>query len=469
MIGLRAIQPDTAVIKVMSIPDNHCIRVVIPDDHVGTNGFHEVLIHDMDEADPPFVALGELGCLRLDWPRAIFSFMGRYQVDLEQLRHECRDHFGSTQSGLCTYYGKFIRQDLGRHVACYHLDLAQLWRWLVSWCTVWQGTLQDCIDHMRKAHSVPATVKAANLVRWFPPWTVSREQCNTILRSSICGVAVDALLFSRIGVPLTHRYRVLSHTGTHVAFRGTYMTKLQNFLNDADAACLRARNRHRTRALASQMSREGLVDTHCREPDKVYQPSTSRRLCSQSRATASVAAVAAGPLTPVIRSLRSGHQAIPALMDLELPRFATEDDSGVDRVYRSQWVVTQQSPASPAPLRSPSLCLNLDTLSSDGSVGPGDISTVPICISDQSSHSGDPDQVLFDDDLPPDNHVDLVSPDSPTVSARMSPDSSPEAPVVRLADSSAPISPNRVRSDCTPNTLEAGLYLRCLRTLRVFC
>ena len=260
MIGLRAIQPDTAVIKVMSIPDNHCIRVVIPDDHVGTNGFHEVLIHDMDEADPPFVALGELGCLRLDWPRAIFSFMGRYQVDLEQLRHECRDHFGSTQSGLCTYYGKFILQDLGRHVACYHLDLAQLWRCPVSWCTVWQGTLQDCIDHMRKAHSVPATVKVANLVRWFPPWTVSREQCNTILRSSISGVAVDALLFSRIGVPLTHRYRVLSHAGTHVAFRGTYMTKLQNFLNDADAACLRARNRHRTRALASQMSREGLVD-----------------------------------------------------------------------------------------------------------------------------------------------------------------------------------------------------------------
>ena len=31
VIGLRAIQPDVAVIKVMSIPDNHCIRVVIPD------------------------------------------------------------------------------------------------------------------------------------------------------------------------------------------------------------------------------------------------------------------------------------------------------------------------------------------------------------------------------------------------------------------------------------------------------
>ena len=34
VIGLRAIQPDAAVIRVMSIPNNRCIRVVIPDDHV---------------------------------------------------------------------------------------------------------------------------------------------------------------------------------------------------------------------------------------------------------------------------------------------------------------------------------------------------------------------------------------------------------------------------------------------------
>ena len=60
VIGLRAIQPDAAVIKVMSIPDNHCIRVVIPDDDV-PNEFHEILIHDMEEEEPPFVALSDLG------------------------------------------------------------------------------------------------------------------------------------------------------------------------------------------------------------------------------------------------------------------------------------------------------------------------------------------------------------------------------------------------------------------------
>ena len=89
VIGLRAMQPDAAVIKVMSIPDNRCIRVVIPDDHV-PNEFHEVLIDDMEVEESPFVALSDLGCLRLDWPRALFTFMGRYQLDLERLRQEYR-------------------------------------------------------------------------------------------------------------------------------------------------------------------------------------------------------------------------------------------------------------------------------------------------------------------------------------------------------------------------------------------
>ena len=33
---------------------------------------------------------------------------------------------------------------------------------------------------------------------------------------------------------LIHRYRVFSRAGTHVTFRGTYMTKLRNFLSIAD-------------------------------------------------------------------------------------------------------------------------------------------------------------------------------------------------------------------------------------------
>ena len=54
---------------------------------------------------------------------------------------------------------KVIKLDMAQHVANQHLELAQLWRCPVSWCTIWKGTPQDCIDHMRLAHAVPASVK----------------------------------------------------------------------------------------------------------------------------------------------------------------------------------------------------------------------------------------------------------------------------------------------------------------------
>ena len=192
----------------------------------------------------------------------------------------------------------------------------------------------------------------------------------------------------------------------------------------------------------------------------------------------SAAAVAAASLTPVVvRSLHSGPRAIPVLMDLALPRFTNSELQS--KRPRSQWVAMNESPESPAPLRSPSLCRNLDTLSSDGSAGPWDVSAHPICISDVSSHSGDPDQVLSDDDLPPEVRVDDVPPevrvvDLPPevlvdpVSARMSPCSPPEVSLVQSADSSVAIYPNRVRSDNSPDILDADPCLRCLRILRDF-
>ena len=148
VIGLHAWQPEAAVVKVMSIPNNHCVWVVILDENVCRNGFHEILIHDVADGDAPYVALAELSSLRLDWLLAVLSKMIRHQLDLEQLRHDCKMRYQHAQSGLCPSCGKFIRLDMGRHVASYHLELAQLWRCPVSWCTIWRGSPQDCIDHM---------------------------------------------------------------------------------------------------------------------------------------------------------------------------------------------------------------------------------------------------------------------------------------------------------------------------------
>ena len=125
----------------------------------------------------------------------------------------------------------------------------------------------------------------------------------------------------------------------------------------------------------------------------LLSPARSHRSGSRVRKSAPAAAVEAASATPgVVRSLPASEVCSP--------RQAVGATS-------AQWIVMSEAPASPAPvrlrapLRSPSPCLNLDTLSSDGSAGPGDVSDHPICISDVSCHSGDPDQVLSEDDLPP--------------------------------------------------------------------
>ena len=87
------------------------------------------------------MTLSDIGCLRLDWPRDLFAFVGRYQLELEQMRKECRDRFGPAASGPCPTCDKYIKVNLGKHVALYHLDLAQLWRCPVPWCPVWKGDI----------------------------------------------------------------------------------------------------------------------------------------------------------------------------------------------------------------------------------------------------------------------------------------------------------------------------------------
>ena len=52
---------------------------------------------------------------------------------------------------------------------------------------------------MRRAHDIPPLVKGANLARWFPPWTVTREQWSSISRPAVSGIAVDSVIQSLCG------------------------------------------------------------------------------------------------------------------------------------------------------------------------------------------------------------------------------------------------------------------------------
>ena len=122
-----------------------------------------------------------------------------------------------------------------RHVSTFHLDLGQLWRCPVSWCTVWKGTPQDCMDHVCGAHDVPSDIKSTSLDRFFPPWTVRRQILADALKPCHSGVSTDVLLFSEAQLALVHHYRVFRRGLPHQAFRRDYLTRLRVFISQASA------------------------------------------------------------------------------------------------------------------------------------------------------------------------------------------------------------------------------------------
>ena len=94
---------------------------------------------------------------------AVLRHMGWHQQELEEMRSVAKQCFRQSRPSSCVYCGSLIKCDMYRHVARFHLDLAQLWWCPVSWCTVWKGTPQDSLVHLHGAHDVPWEVKSACL------------------------------------------------------------------------------------------------------------------------------------------------------------------------------------------------------------------------------------------------------------------------------------------------------------------
>ena len=129
-------------------------------------------------------------------------------------RMEVKRVFTQSRPMPCKYCGKVIRCNMYRHVARLHLDLAQLWRCPVSWCTVWKP------PH-RTVWNICGTATMFRGYRRQPASTVRRELWTESLRLEHSGISTDIMLFSDLGLSLTHHYRVYQ-----AAFRTDYMTWL---------------------------------------------------------------------------------------------------------------------------------------------------------------------------------------------------------------------------------------------------
>ena len=163
VIGLRARNNGAEPTRVLPGRAQNSVRVLIPDDRAAPWGFHDVIFVDMAGATGLSISNEDLSALRRQWPISLVAGMSKRQTDLELMHHDCKARFRAHSTGTCTYCGRNIVHDMVCHVSSFHLDLGQLWRCPVSWCTQWKGTPQDCIDHIRKKHNVGDSVKTASL------------------------------------------------------------------------------------------------------------------------------------------------------------------------------------------------------------------------------------------------------------------------------------------------------------------
>ena len=130
------------------------------------------------------------------------------ELCMELLRKSAKKEYSQTRPMPCRFCGKVICVDMYRHVARLHLDLVQLWRCPIAWCTRWKGSPQDCLEHVRSGHDALWVSKTASIEKYAPPWTVCRQLWTDSLRIEHSGISTDMLLFSEVGMPLTQHYRV---------------------------------------------------------------------------------------------------------------------------------------------------------------------------------------------------------------------------------------------------------------------
>ena len=230
VVGLAGRRPDAAESRILQGRDVCRIRILVPDSRGLDQTFHDVTIVDMGDVPESSVSFQELSLLRQQWPPVVLRHMVWLQQDLEVMRADAKKRFRQTRPSNYVYCGTVIKCDMYQHVAKFHLDLAQLWRCPVFWCTVWKGTPQDCMYHVRGAHDVPWVVKSANIKPFVPPWIVHRQVWFDSLKADHSGISTDILLVSDINLSLVHHYRIHKRGLPHIAFRKNYMSKLRALL-----------------------------------------------------------------------------------------------------------------------------------------------------------------------------------------------------------------------------------------------
>ena len=231
-VGLFGRRKDAAVSWILLGRESRSVCFLVPDSRGVDRSYHNVTVVDMEDEREPMVVSTDMTRLRELWPAEVFSHMKWYQQDLEQMRKSAKKQYSQTRPMPCKFCGKVIRVDMYRHVARLHLDLVQLWRCPIAWCTTWKGSTQDCLEHLRNGHDAPWISNTASIEKYAPPWTVRRQLWTDSLRVEHSGISTDILLFSEVGLSLT-QHRVYRGGLPHAVFCTDYINRLRSLLRSS--------------------------------------------------------------------------------------------------------------------------------------------------------------------------------------------------------------------------------------------
>ena len=154
-VGPFGRRKDAAVSQILLGRDSRSVWFLIPDARGLDRSFHDVTVVDMEDEHKPMVTLADMTRLRELWPLEICNHMKWFQQDLGLMHKSAKREFSQLRPMPCKFCRKVIRVDMNRHVARLHLDLVQLWRCPIAWCTTWKGSPQDCLENLQNDHDAP--------------------------------------------------------------------------------------------------------------------------------------------------------------------------------------------------------------------------------------------------------------------------------------------------------------------------
>ena len=175
VFGLRAFDATKPVTRMLPGSSPCELRLMLPDDKLGIDGLHDILVENLSGMPAwrsSHVSPADMTSLRRRWPKAVFKTLRRRASDVERLRRDAPKRadkvFRYGGPGFCGVCNIRIYSALDAHMIASHLELGQLWRCPVTWCTVWKGSGRACLEHLAEKHGGSALKITTNVAVFSP-------------------------------------------------------------------------------------------------------------------------------------------------------------------------------------------------------------------------------------------------------------------------------------------------------------